>query len=214
MDLEDFDFWFRRHKQVLPAVEHWFASMGQEGQIEVMRAWNGAMSDLTLDEATAATDAIVRGDAECRFPSDTPKACRLNALSARQTRRKTEFDSGATLRFCALCGGSGMVTVWHPLVVRSVMKKDNGRYRHPFSGKQMIVRDSEGAIKGVTAASPCKCTMGERFKERFPPTNIVVPVKSREREDIRGLTLEDIIELDIAGSVFPIENPVVEWEFV
>lgn len=210
MDVDDWDFWFRRHKQVLPAVEHWFSSMGQEGQVEVMAVWHNAMSDLTLDEALAATDAIVRGDAECRFASDTPKACRLTALAARQERRKQEFDSGVTPRFCGLCRGSGMITCWHPLVVRSVRNRSDGRYRHPVTGKQMNVRDGQGNIKGIVAASACKCTLGLRLAEKCPPASSVVPVQFRTRDEYRGLTLEEIIELDIAASPFEVQ----EWEYV
>lgn len=209
MDLEDFDFWFCHHKQVLPAVEHWFASMGQEGQIEVIRTWHAAMSDLTLDEAKAATDAIVRGDVECRFASDTPKICRLNALSARQTRRKQENDIGVDQRFCAFCGGSGLVTVWHPLVVDSVRRKTSGRYRHPFTGKQILVRDGSGAIKSMDGACACRCTQGKRFEERFPSPAAMVPVKPRDPKEVKGLTLEEVIELDIQGSPFMVS----EWEY-
>lgn len=209
MDLEDFDFWFCRHKQVLPAVEHWFAAMGQEGQIEVIRTWHAAMADLTLDEAKAATDSIVRGDSECRFASDTPKICRLNALSARQTRRKSESDSGAYQPFCAFCRGTGLATVWHPLVVDSVRRKTDGRYRHPFTGRQILVRDGFGVIKSMAGACACKCTQGKRFEERFPPPAAMVPVEQREPEEVQGLTLEEVINLDIQGSPFMVS----EWEY-
>ena len=103
MDVDEWDHWFTRHKTLLPQLQHWFSAMGRDEQVEVMKAWHQAMSDLTLAEAMEATDAIVRGDIECKFPSETPKTCRLRALALRLTRRNEKSDSGAAYRFCGLC---------------------------------------------------------------------------------------------------------------
>ena len=209
MDVDEWDHWFTRHKTLLPQLQHWFGAMGRDEQVEVMKAWHQAMADLTLAEAMEATDAIVRGDVECKFPSETPKACRLRGLALRLTRRNQKSDSEVVHRFCGLCRGSGAITVWHPLVVRAVRNKSNGVYRHPVTGQQMIVRDAEGGIKGITAAAACKCSLGDRFRDRLPPPAAVIPVQFRERQEYAGLTLEDVIELDIAASPFMVQ----EWEY-
>lgn len=210
MDVDEWDFWFSRHRTLLPQVAHWFGHMGDEEQLQVMKAWHAAMSDIALSEANEATDAIVRGDIECKFPSETPKACRLRALAARQTRRNEKSDSGAAHRFCGLCRGAGTIAVWHPLVVRSVRNKTDGIYRHPVTGQQMVVRHKDGAIKGITGAAACKCSLGDKYRDRLPPPAALIPVQFREREEYAGLTLEEVIELDIAASPFMVQ----EWEFV
>lgn len=207
MDIDDFEAWLGRHQQLVPTVAHWFGQLPD--QVEVAKAWFYALQDIDLSEARAVTDLIVRGDIERPWPEDTPRICRLRALEARQTRRRQESDSGAVHRFCGLCRGSGTITVWHPLVVRAVRHKSNGVYRHPVTGQQFVVRHADGSIKSITAAAACKCTIGERFRERLPPPAFLVPVQFRERGEYAGLSLEDVIELDISASPFLVE----EWEF-
>lgn len=209
MDVDEWDFWFARHKTLLPQVQHWFGQMGRDEQVEAMKAWHRAMSDISIAEANEATDAIVRGDIECKFPSETPKTCRLRALALRLTRRNAKSDPGATSRFCGLCRGSGTISVWHPLVVRAVRHKTNGTYRHPLTGQMISVRHADGTIKGMSGCVACKCSLGDRFRDRLPPPAAVIPVQFRERREYAGLTLEEVIELDIAASPFMVQ----EWEF-
>jgi len=209
MDVDEWDHWFTRHKTLLPQLQHWFGAMGRDEQVEVMKAWHQAMSDLTLAEAMEATDAIVRGDVECKFPSETPKACRLRGLALRLTRRNQKSDSGADYRFCGLCRGSGTIAVWHPLVVRAVRHKTNGTYRHPLTGQMIAVRHADGTIKGMSGCVACKCSLGDKFADRLERPAAVVPIQFRERREYDGLTLEEVIELDIAASPFMVQ----EWEF-
>lgn len=209
MDVDEWDFWFSRHRTLLPQVAHWFGHMGDEEQLQVMKAWHQAMSDISIAEANEATDAIVRGDVECKFPSETPKTCRLRALALRLTRRNEKSDSGAAYRFCGLCRGSGTIAVWHPLVVRAVRHKTNGTYRHPLTGQMIAVRHADGSIKGMSGCVACKCSLGDKFADRLERPAAVVPMQFRERQEYAGLTLEEVIELDIAASPFMVQ----EWEF-
>jgi hypothetical protein len=73
----------------------------------------------------------------------------------------------------------------------------------------MVVRDKDGAIKGITGAAACKCSLGHKYRDRLPPPAALIPVQFREREEYAGLTLEEVIELDIAASPFMVQ----EWDY-
>ena len=208
MNGTEFDKWLDYHCNVQPSVANWVR--GLPDQDTLLDSWAAGMADVPFADAKAATDMIVKGDVERPFPEDTCRTVRRTALAMAVSRKNTQPQPEYDDRTCQLCRGTGMVTIWHPLTVRSI--RTGCQTFQTASGAIRKVADNSGAVPATKAAVACRCGLGERFakwmvkdgdrwkaepRPRFGDSVNHVPVQLRPWDQIKGLTNRQRIELDM-----------------
>ena len=133
MDRTEFRQWYLEHRAAFPAIDAWLGRMAKASDgvdavkaVDVLRQWERALQDVTYDEACAATQALLRGDAdEPRSFEGHPRAIRRLAFDARGVQRR---EAVATRRYvvdgeetysCPRCCDMGYVRVYRRETVRA-----------------------------------------------------------------------------------------------
>lgn len=179
MNERDFSEWVEYHTACLPSVGSWIAN--HHDQQRLFDSWSKALTDISLADACAATDAIVAGTVERPYPEETASVVRRFAVELSLSRRETKPEPDGNGKWCELCRNTGLVTIWHPLVCRGVLQavdvfrgKDGNAFR---------VVDENGDVKKLTAVAPCNCALGAKFA-----TKMVKRGDHYEPEDVRRYT--------------------------
>ena len=125
MDQDEFREWLRHHQSCFVGIGRWLSGFpeagGEVNRPDVLRRWFYVLKDVELDDATAASDAMLSGDLpEPRSFDRHVTAIRGKALR-RQNERQRQFrprpvDGQQTVK-CKFCMDDGWVAVWHPLSV-------------------------------------------------------------------------------------------------
>lgn len=115
MTNDEFSAWLDYHTTAFPSIGDWLGN--HTGQLGF---WRKALMSVSLEHAKAATDAIFTGSIS-KPPGfgSHPSAVRRYAREQQPERDYwvPTYDGEAATR-CPVCADSGMVSVWHPVLVR------------------------------------------------------------------------------------------------
>jgi hypothetical protein len=172
MTPNEFSTWLDMHQALFPGLVQWLALNEDRGLL--LDEWQTVLRKVSLSSCKAASRAILDGRMEAPFYSELPKCVRAWAAELDlETRQQTPVTNNNPL-LCELCDNSGLVSIWHPLVVRSV-REDCATYRNPRTGRIVKVfemreyKDDDGNVieKEVcrigTSAVACKCSLGDKY---------------------------------------------------
>lgn len=160
----DYLEWFNYHAACLSSVQSWFDNLANADAVHA--AWERALSDVGLEDACSATDAVVAGRIDRPFPEETPAMVRRHAANLQMARQRPQDAPGfAPSSQCGLCSGYGLVTIWAVLCVRGAMRGTEV-FESP-SGAQYRVFDEHGQLKRTTEAVACKCSQGDKHAYRM-----------------------------------------------
>ncbi len=119
MKPNEFKSWWSSHRAVFPEMNTWLGKVPREDQQGTVLAWQRAMEDISLEDAEAATQAMLRGDIKKPFQcSDHPAAIIGYARQLRNNRVghsepiRRWHDGEETYR-CPICRDDGLLSVWH-----------------------------------------------------------------------------------------------------
>lgn len=121
MNAQEFRIWYGFHIARFPSVDSWLKRIPKEKttqdpsvltRTQVIEAWQEILKDVSLDHAKAATRAMADGSLEIPRPWDRiPYAIRGHSKRiVRQNTKRTTLSPHKPI--CAICGDSGVVTVW------------------------------------------------------------------------------------------------------
>lgn len=124
MTQTEFQEWLKYHRSRYTGLSKFISGLPKVSTSEVeptrddvMAAWYYALKDVELEDATAATDAMHRGDyAEPKGWDRHPSAIRAIATNGKETRsyKPARFIDGEQTFSCPHCMDQGWITVWHP----------------------------------------------------------------------------------------------------
>lgn len=137
----------------------------QVSQGEVLSAWRATVSDVTIEDAKSAVDALARGDEESpKGPDEYFRRIRLIARGERHRRAteaggpKPKMIDGEWAYRCPICQDGGLVRVWHP-ATHEVARKNPTAF-------------IDGSFTDYTCAVPCCCEVGARFSKMGPRLDV------------------------------------------
>ncbi len=113
----EFKSWWSSHRQSFPEVNEWLSKIPENDRQGAMLSRQRAMEDISLEDAEAATIAMLRGDLKKPFScSDHPAAI---ISYARQLRNRVEhsepvrrWQDGEETYRCPICRDDGVLSVW------------------------------------------------------------------------------------------------------
>lgn len=209
MTKEEFRGWYRHHAHCFPGVDSWLGkhpkherpgddAPSQEG---ILSAWAKCLSDVTLADATLATDLLFRGEEEEPKSFDShPRAVRRIAkrFSAKRTedQRYRHYHDGEETYRCLDCQDSGIVTVVHS---RSIAAARDGQLRH-------VKLNPDGRTGLYSAGVACGCERGIR-RLKF------LEVQYEPQRFVLWQTDDDALWQDVMAFVRPDPNKYLDPQF-
>lgn len=161
--------WLARHSRSVSRFAKWIDARGAETVVEL---WCDQLSSVSFADASDFTTEIVGREMQEPFPDATCGS--LIEYARRQANRRLR-DQEQELRKngkleCGLCKGTGLVTIWHVLLVRAV-REGCDVFKHPRTNESFYARKPDGTIKDETQVCACRCGLGEKFavqkRQRF-----------------------------------------------
>ncbi len=163
-------------------IDHWLGQLPKEPrherdttQRDVLTAWQGVLTDVSLGDAKKALDIMAKGDEERpRTLSDYPATIRRVARRIRNTdarstdkpqpKRIDQPDGGFEYAYrCGICEDQGTVVVWHPDAHTAARKEPKA-----------FIEENRGAY---TCAVPCCCELGRSYLHLGPRLSSQMIVK-------------------------------------
>ena len=204
MQRNDVFKWVDHHAKSLSSFRSW---RGTQELDHIVQLWERPLTNVSYAEACEVTQRIVSGEVEKPWPDDTAATVRREAERARD---KSQYNAQEVIRTnrgieCGLCKGTGMVTIWHVLLVKAVQEGVT-RYRHPRTHEMFNARRPDGAFRDDKLVCSCKCKLGDRFANQTRMRHgIASPVMQRfgesqyhaaiiDRES--GMSIEERIAAD------------------
>lgn len=197
--------WVLHHSQSLSSFRTWLNTQDFE---HIVKLWCRPLENVSYDEACEITQLIVSGDIERPFPDETASTVRREAAKLRDQRQYHAQEEIRTHRGieCGLCHGTGMVTIWHMLIVKCV-RDGIDVFRHPKTHEMYHARKKDGEFKRDTLTCACKCKLGDRFANatknrrgqqeqflpRFGDSNLHAAVGARDAD----MSHEDRVAADV-----------------
>lgn len=154
----EFAEWLEYHTGIMPSVDAYLSKLPDREIL--LDEWASILEDVPLANAKAVSRKILAGDVEKPFPDDIPACVRANAsfMSLDEPSRGAEPGDHHT---CGLCKSTGLVSIWHPLVVRSI-REGVDAWRDRRTGAMVRCVSSNGDVKPMEAAVACECERGNR----------------------------------------------------
>lgn len=185
MNDSEYRDWFKAHASAFPGIVDWLKRQGSDGAADISKAWKDCLSDVSRDDALAATRAMNLGDesAPAGF-GDHARAVRKVANKMFFDRRDEKKSQGRTIidgkeTFnCKWCRDSGWVEV-----VNIWRKKTR-----IFETRPLRRFWDELTNYLPTCAVPCTCAAyqvsRDRPRDRFnPETMFIVDLDSRTEDE-------------------------------
>lgn len=215
MHAEEVFRWIEHHSKSLSSFRAWLNTQDID---HIAPLWEKPLTNVSYEDACEITQRIVSGEIERPFPDETAACVRREAAKLRDHRQYHAQEEIRTNRGieCGLCHGTGMVTIWHMLIVKCV-RDGIDVFRHPKTHEMYHARTKDGELKRDTLACACKCKLGDRFANasknrrgqqeqflpRFGDSNLHAAVGLRDTE----LSHEDRVAADVEQWC----PRVVEW---
>lgn len=117
-------------------------------------------------------------------------------------------------RWCQLCDGTGLVTIYHPLDVKAV-REGCDSFRSPNGCRVRAGVREDGSPRHALASVPCKCSKGDRHALWFCSRSSTEPKRMpRFGESVNHVqpVRRPGGQYDLAADV-EAACTVVEWEF-
>lgn len=161
MRTEEIMLWIEHHAKSMSTFRSW---LNTQDVRHLTGLWVKTLANVTYDEACEVTQRIVSGDVDRPFPDETAATVRREASKLRDQKQFHAQEEIRTNRGieCGLCRGTGMVTIWHPLIVKCV-RDGIDSFRHPRTHELYNARLKDGTLKRDTLVCACKCKLGDRF---------------------------------------------------
>ena len=161
MTSSEFREWLELHQTLFPAVGVWL--QGQSDKSLLLDEWAAVLRNVSFASCKAATRAILSGQCETKGHQGIPAAVRawaseLDAESRQQAKREPSHNP----LLCELCGNTGAVSIWHPLLVRAV-REGCKEFKSKITGAVHKVFDINGRPRYPEVAVACKCPKGDRL---------------------------------------------------
>lgn len=153
--------WITHHARSLSSFRAWLNTQDIE---HIAGLWERPLATVTFDEACEITQLIVSGEIERPFPDETAacikkEAARLASKRIYQANEITRTNKGIE---CGLCHGTGIVTIWHNLLVKGYHDQC-WVYKHPRTAELFKLRSKDGVLIERTLAAACKCSLGDVY---------------------------------------------------
>ena len=174
MTKDEFREWLRHHRNAFTRLADQFAKLG-DGQTATVDAWYNVLAYVELDDAKAATDAMLSG--KVQLPKyldldDHPRivkraAAEISRRAGRTVDRAIYVDGEKTVR-CVLCNDMGVVSCWHPMSVRAAI---TGTLGEQFT------------VYSCAYRCPCDTNPGRRWMTTYDPEKHLIIDKPYKKAD-------------------------------
>lgn len=205
MRTDEVSEWILYHAKSMSGFGVWLSTQDFD---HIVSLWERPLSGVSIDDAREITHRMVAGEIARPFADDTAAVVRREASKLRdqrQYRDQEEIRSQRGLE-CGLCRATGLVTIWHPLVVRSIIEGVD-TFRHPSTREIFHALNRDGSLKQDTLVCACRCSLGDRFANQTRMKHgVPLPAMQRFGESeyhaavmVRdvGLSAEHRIRLDV-----------------
>ena len=161
----EFKTWWNRHASRSTEIRNHVAEEQEAGNTQRLHYFASLLSDVTLKDATAATDEMLAlGELPMSYP-DQIKLIRTIAKDRAAKREKARhgpaYVDGQRTIACRLCQDDGLVSVWSPDAMRA-MRNDPDQF-----GAWM---KAQHAREDVSFDVACSCSAGDEYTNG-PETN-------------------------------------------